>query len=408
MGLAIVKTHTTNFLPETAALVLMTLFSLHANAQLTESEVLRLGLQNPQINALLDAQLEKARGKLQSAGRWDNPSFEYAREDMELPAGSSEETTLWLRQTINIAGVTGLQRKAANKAFEAETFQQAMERRHLQKMLREAFYKTLAAQQSSAAIEALQTQLQTIRDRVNQREARGDASRFDALRMEKELSVVLSQHAHAAAKFNELYNSLFVTIDAPRQTLQGKLLPTGTVAATFQASRYPQLEAMQSLLQSAELSARAAAREQWPELTLGVGRTESREPGFEADGNNISIGISIPLFDNGRGERQLAQSTARELKAESSLLERKLQAAYDSALHTYQANMNAASRLENMGVNSGHSLTRLAETSYQAGELGIMELLDACRADLQTTEQSIASALAARLAYIQLQFLQGE
>lgn len=407
------KTSTINWPATVFALACLALFSSAANAQLTESDVLRLGLNNPHIRARLDAQLEKARGEIETAGRWDNPDIEYSSESMDLPGGSSDETSIWLRQKINFAGVKGLQRKAAAKTFEAQTYQQAMQRRHIQNRLREAFYKTLAAQQTATAIEQLKVRLQSISNKVEQRAARGDASRFDALRIEKELSVVSAKSASASARFMELRNALFASIDVSinstsAQPLSGKLLPDTAIAGSFQTSRHPQLEAMQSLLQSAELSARAAAREQWPELTLGIGRTEVSESGFETDGNNISIGLSIPLFDNGRGEKYRAQSTARELKAESALLQRKLQAAYDSALDTYQLNRDAAIQLETMTTNTRHSLSALAEASYQAGELGIMQLLDAYQSDLQTTEQSIAAALEARLAYIQLQFLQGE
>lgn len=397
------------------ALFSMALFSNPVNAELTESDVLRLGLNNPHIKAQLDAQLEKARGELETAGRWENPDIEYSNETMDLPGGSNDETSIWLRQKINFAGVKGLQRKAAAKTFEAQTYQQAMQRRHIQNRLREAFYKTLAAQQTATAIEQLKMRLHSISNKVAQRTARGDASRFDALRIEKELSVVSAKSASATARYTALHNALFASIDAPgdslsEQSLSGRLLPVADVAIadTFQASRHPQLDAMQSLSQSEELSARAAAREQWPELTLGLGRKEASESGFETEGNNISIGLSIPLFDNGRGEKHRAQSSARELKAEYALLQRKLQAAYDSALHAYQANRDAAIKLEAMTASTRHSLGTLAEASYQAGELDIMQLLDAYRSDLQTTEQSIAAALDARLAYIQLQFLQGE
>ncbi len=383
-------------------------FSLQARAALTEYQVVTLGFENPEIKMQWKAQLEKARGEMLHAGRWENPSIEYSQENLDLPGGTSEETSVWLRQKINIAGVKGLERKAAAKSYEAEEKQQAMDARHWQKTLREAFYETLAAQQKLAAIQQVYSHLKTIEKMVKQRAERGDASRFDALRIKKELSVLIGKNGSAEAKFAGLRNALFSKIDAPQQALEGRLLPTEITVESVDWSEHPQLQAIHSLQQSAEIRARAAGREHWPELTLGVGRKELNEPDISADGNLVSLGVTLPLFDHGRGEKQIAKSSVRQLKAEMILLQRQLEVAYQSALLSYRTNTDAALQLQGPSENNEQSLSRLAEASYNAGELSVMALLDAYQSDLEATEQYIDTALQARLAYLQLQFLRGK
>lgn len=52
------------------------------------------------------------------------------------------------------------------------------------------------------------------------------------------------------------------------------------------------------------------------------------------------------------------------------------------------------------------AIVAMADAIYQAGELSVMELLDAYRTELETWQQSIDSAQAARTTFIQLQQLE--
>lgn len=265
--------------------VFLVLYSLSAHSQLTEFDVLQLGLENPHFKERLRAQKDKARGELQSAGRWDNPEVEYSRETLDLSEGNSEESTMWVSQTINIAGVKSLERKAAAFAYDAQEHKQAMTRRQWQKILREEFYLTLAAQRNLFAHKQLEAELQKLVNIVNRRTKSGDASQLDALRIEKELALVTSQRASTETRYIRLHNALFSRLNASPQSLQGSLLPTEPVSETIQWESHPEIQAMQTMQKSAEVNARAAGREAWPEITLGMGRKEVNEPDMVADGN---------------------------------------------------------------------------------------------------------------------------
>ncbi len=379
---------------------------------MTEVQAVRLGMENTDIQAKWHAQLEKARGEKQRFGLWENPSVEFSQENLDLPDGDSEENTFWLRQKINIAGVKGLERQAAEKNFEAYEKQQSINIRDWQLVLREDFYRVLASQEMLAKIESAQSHLSTIHAFTQQRADRGDASRFDVLRIEKELSIIASKFANEEAVYIASRNRLFSKIDTPVTILQGQLIPDESNFRNEIDNNYwndhPQLLAIDSQLQGAQLSAKAAGRQNWPEVTLGVGRIDLDESSFSADGNTFSLGLTLPLFDQGRGERRIAESSYQELRADRILLLRKLKADYESALQRFQTHQNVARQLEMLSSNSERSLSGLAEASYQAGELSVMELLDAYQSDLETDQQYINTALKARCAYIQLQYLRGE
>ncbi|HEY7772326.1 MAG TPA: TolC family protein [Marinagarivorans sp.] len=392
----------------TVALCSAMLLPLASNAQITEQQVILQGFENSELKSQWQAQLERARGEAQSAGRWSNPSLEFSQEDLNLPGGASEESNIWLRQDVDIAGVKSLQRKAAAKQLESAQIQQQIAQQLWQKQLREHFYTALAAQQKSAALKQLLSHLAAIEKRVEQRVQRGDASRFDALRIAKERALVVSQSASEHAKFSDLSNQLFSLINEVPQPLVGTLLPSITVTDDSDFAGHPQLQALQLQRQSAELQARAAARQRWPELTLGVGHKRVNEPDFSADGRAISIGVTLPLFDNGGAEKRIAHSQVKHLNADFIVAQKQLNVARQSALQRYRVNRDAAEKLQALTASPERSLGALAESSYQAGELNVMALIDAYQSELELAIQFIDTALEARVAFIQLQFLRGQ
>ena len=143
-------------------------------------------------------------------------------------------------------------------------------------------------------------------------------------------------------------------------------------------------------------------------MTLSVGRKELSEPGIELDGNTFAVGVEIPLFDRGQGHDQVAQSRAYQLQADQAILQRQLRADVDGLKTALRSHHQSASELARLNVDEQSSLSYLAEISYQAGELTVMELLDAYQSDLATAQRLIEVSLQARLSYIQLQQLHGE
>lgn len=375
---------------------------------ITEQDVLQKGLSDPDLQSRLEALVTGAEAAVDAAGHWDNPSIEYSREDLDLQRGASEETTIWLRQRINIAGVHGLNKHAAEHSLAASQYNQAQEERDWSMRLRLAFYQALAAQQRSAAVAELLSRLKQLTATVRHRAERGDASRFDVLRMSNELAVLSSDFESASADHRAWQATLFALINMPVEPLEGGLLPPSDALPPVDLSRHPQLQALGAEQRSAESRAEAERRARWPELTLSVGRKELSEPGIELDGNTFAVGVEIPLFDRGQGHNQVAQSRAYQLQADQAILRRQLSAEVDVLETSLLSHYRSAGELNRLNSADKSSLSYLAEISYQAGELTVMELLDAYQSDLATAQRLIAVSLQARLAYIQLQQLHGE
>lgn len=395
------------------SLTLLILFiaagTVHASV-LTEAEAVMRGLSQPDIHALLDARRGVATGNASAAGRWSNPEIEYTRETLDRPGGTSEDREFWVRQRLNLAGVRGLERDAAARLHVAEDARTELVAREIAADIRLLFYKSMTADAKAKVIADWHSRLESLAAAVANRVAAGDASRYDQLRLERELALVRGEMLDAQATAESTRDRLFSLIGGETSALQGRLLPPPMDDAVLAdvLTNHPLLTALDAESGSATLSARAARREAWPKVTVGVGRRDVSEPGFDADGNAISLGVTIPLFNRGTGEASAASSRAQQLAAERAITESRLAADMRATLRAIEAHREGALALSSVGATESDSLAAIAERSYAAGEIGVIELIDAHRTELAAHRESVERALAARNAYIQLQLLTGD
>lgn len=376
---------------------------------LTEEEAVARGLSQPDIRALLTARVDMAEGNVRSAGRWANPEVEFSQESLDLPGGDSDERFLWIRQRLNLAGVHGLERDAASRMKAAEAARTEFAEREIAGDIRRLFYAALGAEREVQTVSAWKNRLGELTESVQRRVAVGDASRYDYLRLARELALIQGQALDLGAADESARDRLFSLIGGEPATLAGTLLPPAAsdLNAADIVAGHPLLVALDAEASSANLSAKAAGREAWPELTVGVGRREIDQPGANADGNLMMLGVEVPIFDRGDGKRLAQESRARRLGAERALAAKRLGADARSVLREVQARRDAALLLQT-GDDDPLSLSGTAEKAYTAGEIGVMELIDAHRADLAAQRQAIERAKAARESYIELQMLRGD
>lgn len=390
----------------------MLLGSVSVHAELTEFKAIEQGLTQSHIQNLTDARLEQARGKYRAAGRWDNPELEYSQENLELPSGRSEETGWWLRQRLNISGSKGLERDAAALAQQAAEAQALLERRQWRADIRNRFYTALYARSRAQTLADHLLRVQRIATVIEQRRAAGDASRYDRLRITQELVRAQSAYAEAQAEQQTQRQRLLSLIGGRPDSLAGSLLPPavepGDAAQEQAIEQHPQLQMLAALKQSALLSAKAAERDAWPEVSVGIGRKTLDEAGYSADGSTVALSVEIPLFDRSQGETQRAHGLVHEYAADYALAYRRLRSDNLALRTSLAAQRESAEALQRAATMDDSSLGAMAEASYEAGEMNVMELLDAYRAELDTRLQYIDSARAARATFIQLQQLEGQ
>src|SRR4029079_4491101 len=86
-----------------------------------------------------------------------------------------------------------------------------------------------------------------------------------------------------------------------------------------------------------------------------------------------------PLFDRARPERTMARARAALAEARAEALRASLRSEITALRTSVVERREAAERYRSAAVAGADEIERIAQVSYDAGERGILELLDAYR-----------------------------
>ena len=158
--------------------------------------------------------------------------------------------------------------------------------------------------------------------------------------------------------------------------------------------------------ESAQFAVRAADRRRLPEPEVIAG-TKSSTVGGGDIGSVVTVQAGLPLFDRGKPERAVAVARAAQAEARIQAFRQSLRAEIAAWRAAVLERRDAASRYRSAAVASAGQIERIAQVSYDAGERGILELLDAYRTASSARVRQALLDLAAREAEIELEFVSG-
>ncbi|MFI0459629.1 MAG: TolC family protein [Candidatus Thiodiazotropha endolucinida] len=187
--------------------------------------------------------------------------------------------------------------------------------------------------------------------------------------------------------------------------IDGHLLP-GELPALSKvlggADQYPVLVQRSQQAEAARLNARSVASSHIPELTFGVGHKAIDRPGADESGLMPSASVALPLFDRRQGEQQQARAKAIQAESEYQLASQQLRAEIRSLWTKADQTSTNARLFSEQNVAPSFELVRIAEASYDANEIGVLELIDAYRSALDAEISALTLAIDARLVRIDL------
>ena len=287
--------------------------------------------------------------------------------------------------------------------------------RRLRADLRRAYAELAAAQVRERELARSRAQLVELARILERRETAGDAAGFDRLRAEREVLDVDADVAIAAADRGRAQARLagFFAAGTDAATLVADDLPAGTRdvppvdALVAQAEKTRgQVQAFQKDIDAARLSLQAADRRRLPEPEVLAGTKSSNLAGGDV-GSVVGVQATLPLFDRGRPERALAQARASQAQAELDAFRTVLRADIAGARTLAIERRRAAEIYRDSASKNVGEVERIARVSYDAGERGILELLDALRTSSAARVRQASLDAMARDAEIELEFVSG-
>ena len=393
--------------------VLVLLLNAPATAQVVLSEadaLAKLSPDSPRVKAIR-AQVEIARADVIAASRWPNPRVTYDRESV---AGVTEGMTM-IAQPLPISGRRGLEAMAASALVDSASQRASDELRRVRADLRLAYAALQASQMREKEIVRARDHLQEFAAVLQRREAAGDAAGFDRLRAEREVLELEADRVSAsvergraqaalAAFFSEAVDPS--TIAAAAATMPPPVLPA--IDAMFERAQTVrgELLAFQHEVSAARLQLQAADRRVIPEPeVLGGTKSSSAAPGEV--GGVFSVQATIPLFDRANAERALARARGAQAQARADAFRLALRSQLAALRAAAEERRAAAEHYRSVAVAGADQLERIAQVSYDAGERGILELLDAYRLAASARVRLSSLDFAAREAEVELEFVSG-
>jgi cobalt-zinc-cadmium efflux system outer membrane protein len=387
---------------------------MSADAQtimLRESEVLaELGGDSPRIQAARAA-VDVARTEVLAAGRWPNPRATFNREAVSGIA----ENMLMVSQPLPVTGRRRLEVRAANARVEASSSRADDQIRRVRADLRLAFTDLWAAQDREREWARSRERLNELAGILGRREDAGEAAGFDRLRAEREVLDVEANRALATTERRQAQVVLAsflgpsrdaTAIEAVRPSAPPAMVPTvEELMARAEESR-GELVALSRELDAAGFAEQAAERRAIPEPEV-VGGTKMSNAAGGGVGSIVSVHVTVPLFDRGRPERAAAQARARQARAQADMLRQTIRAQI-AAWRAAVVERRAIAERHRAAVSAGaDQIERIAQVSYEAGERGILELLDAYRTASTARVRQAELDAAVREAEIELEFVSG-
>ncbi len=389
----------------------LSLLSTAGAEELTEQEAVRRFLAHSPLVRELRQGVAVVEAEALGRSLRPNPSASYAREE----AGRAE---FWqVGGTLPVSGRLGLIRRAGAAAVNVAEEQSGYALWQLRSDLRSFFYEVLLAQEREGVIRRGIDELKEIVRILRDREKEGEGSKFDRLRAERELPEVRAELVSAQ-----------VALAQARARLASFFRPGGEpgparVRGGFEnSSRLPPLpdlldraarnrgdyKAHQRQREQVNWEGRAAERLRIPEPVVTAGLKRADAPGRNVSGPVVALSVPIPLFNRGQTEVARLRSELERIGTRQQILEQRIRSEVQAAYAAAELRRGIAAEYRQGLAAEGSELQRIAESAYEEGELGILQLLDAYRVNRQSQLKAWELAAAAKQAEIDLDRVVGE
>jgi outer membrane protein, heavy metal efflux system len=356
------------------------------------------------------ARVAVAEAETRSRTLYANPSLNFSHE------GAGRTEFFQAEQTLPVTGRLRLLRQAGSALVRVTEAEGAFSLRQARSSLRQAFYRTLAAQQTESIQVAGLKDIENVIRVLAAREREGEGSKFDRLRTERERAELLAELAllRASTALDRGQLLAFLPEGTNITVLSGQLetqplTVTEPELALRALSLREDYRAEQRRVEQYRLEQRAAERLRFPEplLNAGLKRAEVGQRGM-VSGPVLGITIPLPLFN--KGQADVARYSAEQERASARLdgLARQIRAAVNGAFQAFALRKRAHDEYRSQLAETGPELVRIATVAYQEGEIGILQLLDAYRVQRQAQLRMLEIQAAVKEAQIELERIVGE
>lgn len=335
--------------------------------------------------AAVAARVTAARADVTAAGVRPNPTVSIEREAPTVDGSNLPTNYLRLIVPFDLSGRRGLEVDAADANVRAATRDAAQSKLEIVIAALRVFEDAARARMHVELLTAAHASLVRAVEIARQRGKAGDASGYEVQRFELELAAHGDELASAQIELRRARVQLAALAGrsgeldaATKLELPASVAAVESLLAT--AADRGDLQAARLRGEAAARRVRAAGRGRIPVPTLTAGAMTVDLGAQSGTGYVVGLGLSIPVFDRGQGERARAAADRQLAAAEARWLERQIPSAIRAAHATLVARIEQARRIATGQIDRLDAIVRAAETAFREGNASVVELLDAHRA----------------------------
>lgn len=359
--------------------------------------------------------IDASRAEEDETGLWPNPTFEYERDRTKGAGGATVQDTYRLSQPVDVSGRRGLRQDAAGRRVDATQAEARQRTREAGGEARKLFHTVLMRQQAKAAAERWVGRLTEAETVLTRLRSGREVSGYDARRLTRERVAADAKVRALNADLGESWERLRALMGwAPGTAMpriEGALLPPPSLGLDDLMSRLedrPDLRALRARVAASDLDRRAADRGWIPDLTLGAGLKQVEQPDRSDQGVLLTVSAPLPLFDRGQAASRKAAAQSRATAADLALARAKAEGEIRGLWRRTGELRETALKFRESSLPASRDLSRIAEGAYRAGEMNVLELLDAHKSLLEAETTAIELEFGAREAHTDLQLATGE
>ena len=245
------------------------------------------------------------------------------------------------------------------------------------------------AQAEVETLEATEQQVEALTRLVRRRVEAGEGRPVEVPRVELELERVRNEVAAARGNLDGALAQLGAWLATPVRRVELHAAPATDVAElASDLAKHPRVRAALARAAAASAEASVARRSRIP--ALSVGGFYASELDREAVGGRLAI--ELPLWDWKTGRVQRAEAAAAAEASRADAERRGLGAAFADATASCGRARDVAERQKTKILPRAEESARTLERTFQLGETGILDVIDARRVLLEARREDLSSA----------------
>ncbi len=359
-------------------------------------------------------ELEEVESGLLSAKTYPyNPELALEVADRSSPGGSTTDRGLSLSQEVELSGQRRKRIAVASEEVASAEAHLLREKRLLAFRVESAFVETVRSRELLAVAE---TDAALARDVLNfskRRLERGAATQIEvnlaqASAGRAERSVQRAGAAYASAR-SALAEIAGVDPSSPPEPVGDLAFPDGEMPALEEllegaVQNRGDLDSIERQEQAAEAAIRLALAERRPNLVVGgfLQQEEATDDIFGA-----TVGISLPLFNRGRGRIAESRASRERLRYERDAVRLAIEQEVVTALNNLRAARAAAEYLRDQVLGTLEENVDLLQRSFAAGRIGATEVVTLRREFVASRREYVEALADAWLARVELDLATG-